>query len=108
MKLGLNQVSIFLFIIRFGSADTLSAFLVSFSVEERNFPPAASRYELSAVWAGISLGRVALAFLGRKLGEKTFSILLLVAASCCLGIVQGVRNVTVDALSMVLVGFFIG
>ena len=42
------------------------------------------------------------------MGEKTFSVLLLVAASACLATVWGVKNVAVDALALVLVGFFIG
>lgn len=77
-------------------------------VDKRNAPQAGSRYMLTGLWGGIAIGRVALAFLAKRLGERTFSISMLVAASVFLGVVWAVRNVTVDALSLVLVGFFIG
>ncbi|KAK4704915.1 hypothetical protein P7C70_g1287, partial [Phenoliferia sp. Uapishka_3] len=101
--------------------------MVSYMIGKRGSPEAASRYQLSGVWGGqldrfsfrvddadssnfigIALGRVTLAYLGRNLGEKTFSILLLASASGCLGVVWGVRSVPVDAVALVLVGFFIG
>lgn len=77
-------------------------------VDKRQAPQAGSRYMLTGLWGGIAIGRVALTFLAKKLGERTFSILMLVAASVFLSVVWGVSNVTVDALSLVMVGFFIG
>lgn len=99
--------------------------MVSFMVEKRHSPEAASRYQLAGLWGGpsllpppspiltfprlgIALGRVTLAFVGRKMGEKMFAVLLLALASACLGVVWAVKNVPINAVALVLVGFFIG
>lgn len=37
---------------RFGTSDTLSAWMVSFMIEKRKSPEAASRYQLSGLWGG--------------------------------------------------------
>ncbi|KAM0753735.1 MFS general substrate transporter [Meredithblackwellia eburnea MCA 4105] len=101
-------VGFLLMLLAFGTGDTLSAWMVSFMIEKRQAREADSRYQLSGLWGGIALGRIALAYLGRKMGEKTFSILMLFAASACLSIVWAVRNVPVDALALVGAGFFLG
>ncbi|KAI5477518.1 hypothetical protein MNV49_006305 [Pseudohyphozyma bogoriensis] len=98
-----------LIVLAFGTTDTLSGWVVSYMVEEKNSPEAVSRYQLSGLWGGIALGRVILALLlGKRLGEKSFSILMLALASACLGAMWAVRNVAIDAVALVLVGFFIG
>ncbi|GAA6008799.1 hypothetical protein JCM10207_001728 [Rhodosporidiobolus poonsookiae] len=97
-----------LIMLAFASSDTLSAWIVSFLVQKRNSPAAASRYMLSGVWGGIAVGRVLLAFLlDKRLGERTFAITMLVAASGMLAILY-VKNYVVDAVAMVLVGVFMG
>ncbi|GAA5981623.1 hypothetical protein JCM11641_003920 [Rhodosporidiobolus odoratus] len=101
-------VGFLLIILAFGSSDTLSAWIVSFLVQKRASPQAASRYMLSGVWAGIAIGRIVLAsLLGKRLGEKTFAVAMLFGASAMLAILY-VRNFVVDAVAMVLVGFFFG
>ncbi|GAA5837894.1 hypothetical protein JCM11251_004691 [Rhodosporidiobolus azoricus] len=101
-------VGFFLCILAFASSDTLSAWVVSFMVQKRASPAAASRYMLSGVWGGIATGRIVLAYLlGKRMGEKAFAILMLFAASGMLAILY-VRNFVVDAVAMVLVGFFFG
>lgn len=97
-----------LIIVAFGSLDTLSAWMVTYMVEKRGAPSAASRYQLSGLWGGIALGRVVLAYVGRRMGERTFALMLLSSAIGFLGVVWGVQNSTVDACAIVLVGFFIG
>lgn len=88
----------------FAATDTLSAWIVSFMVSKRSSPAAATRYVLAGVWAGIAAGRVLLSWLlNRRLGEKAYSILLLVCACAFLGVLY-VRDFVVDAgeLSLVL------
>ncbi|GAA5893322.1 hypothetical protein JCM6882_008004 [Rhodosporidiobolus microsporus] len=101
-------VGFLLCILAFASSDTLSAWVVSFMVQKRSSPAAASRYMLSGVWGGIATGRIVLAYLlGKRMGEKSFAILMLFAASGMLAVLY-VRNFVVDAVAMVLVGFFFG
>ncbi|GAA5936081.1 hypothetical protein JCM10213_002197 [Rhodosporidiobolus nylandii] len=77
-------------------------------VQKRHSPAAASRYMLSGVWAGIAVGRIVLAaLLSKRLGEKTFAVVLLSGASGMLAILY-VKNYIVDAVAMVLVGALLG
>ncbi|GAA5895004.1 hypothetical protein JCM5296_000935 [Sporobolomyces johnsonii] len=109
LKIRAVWAGFFLIMLAFGSSDTLSAWIVSFMVTKRNSPEAASRYQLAGLWGGIAFGRVVLAFLlGNRLGERSFSILMLAAASAFLGVIWAVKNFVVDAVAMVLVGFFFG
>ncbi|GAA5851769.1 hypothetical protein JCM8547_001203 [Rhodosporidiobolus lusitaniae] len=101
-------VGFFLITLAFASSDILSAWIVSFMVQKRSFAAGASRYVLSGTWAGIGLGRIALApLLSKRLGEKTFAVVMLAAASGMLAVMY-VRNFVVDAVAVVLVGFFFG
>ncbi|CEQ42750.1 SPOSA6832_04601 [Sporobolomyces salmonicolor] len=109
LKIRAVWAGFFLIMLAFGSSDTLSAWIVSFMVTKRNSPEAASRYQLAGLWGGIAFGRVVLAFvLGNRLGERSFSIIMLAAASAFLGVIWAVQNFVVDAVAMVLVGFFFG
>ncbi|GAA5914521.1 hypothetical protein JCM8208_005378 [Rhodotorula glutinis] len=112
MKLCLRMPSVYvgflLIICAFAATDTLSAWIVSFMVSKRSSPAAATRYVLAGIWAGIALGRVFLAWLlNKRLGEKAYSIILLVFACAFLGVLY-VRDFIIDAVAVVLVGFFIG
>ncbi|ORY73649.1 major facilitator superfamily domain-containing protein, partial [Leucosporidium creatinivorum] len=109
LKMPFVWVGFLLIILAFGMTDVLSGWMVSFQNEKRGMPDAAARYNLSGLWAGIALGRVILAyFLDDRLGEKTFSVVMLTCAAGFLGIVWAVRNYIVDAVALVLVGFFLG
>ncbi|BGP35596.1 hypothetical protein JCM10296v2_007437 [Rhodotorula toruloides] len=97
-----------LIICAFASSDILSAWSVSFLITTRSAPPASSRFVLSGLWMGIASGRVVLAWLlANRVGEKTFAIGLLVAASGMLGVLY-VRSFVVDAVALAMVGFFFG
>lgn len=66
-------------------------------VSKRSSPAAATRYVLAGIWAGIALGRVFLAWLlNKRLGEKAYSIILLVFACAFLGVLY-VRDFIIDA-----------
>ncbi|BGP43687.1 hypothetical protein JCM10449v2_007732 [Rhodotorula kratochvilovae] len=112
MKLALRLPSVYvgfvLIICAFAATDTLSAWIVSFMVSKRSSPAAATRFVLAGVWAGIAAGRVVLSWaLNRRLGEKQFAIVLLVLACAFLGVLY-VRDFVVDAVAVVLAGFFMG
>ncbi|GAA6032438.1 hypothetical protein JCM8097_008175 [Rhodosporidiobolus ruineniae] len=108
LKIRAVWVGFALIMLAFATTDILSSWLVSFMVEKRASPQAASRYMLAGVWAGIAFGRVSLAFLlGKRMGEKSFAILMLILASGVTGILY-VRSWAVDAVAAVLVGIFLG
>lgn len=59
--------------------------------------------------AGIASGRVVLAFaLAKRMGERSFAVLMLVLASGLLGITMAVRSFIVDAVAIAFAGFFLG
>lgn len=124
-------VGFVLIMLAFGTLDTLSSWMVSYMVEKRGSPEAASRYQLAGLWGGIASGRVVLALvLGKRLGERTFAIAMLtgkiarllphlivtwlilalraVAAMLLLVVVWLVKSFILDACALVLVGFFMG
>lgn len=109
LKMPAVWLGFFLIILAFASSDTLSAWIVSFMIQERGSPEAASRYQLAGLWGGIALGRIVLAFaLGSRLGERSFAIVMLGSACVFLSIIWAVKNYIVNALAMCLVGFFFG
>lgn len=103
LKLPSVYVGFLLIICAFASTDILSAWIVSFMIQKRSSPAAATRFVLAGVWAGIALGRVVLAWLlTKRLGERAFSIVLLVAA-CAMFAVLYVHNFAVNAGACCLV-----
>ncbi|KAK4048635.1 Membrane protein tms1 [Microbotryomycetes sp. JL201] len=98
-----------LIIIAFGSLDCLSAWLVSYQTKVRGSPAAASRYQLSGLWAGIAIGRALLAYaLGGRLGERSFAIVLLTVAALALGLCYAVKQFIATAVLFVIAGMFMG
>ncbi|GAA5902344.1 uncharacterized protein JCM6883_001375 [Sporobolomyces salmoneus] len=109
LKIRAVWVGFFLIMLAFASSDTLSAWIVSFLVQKRSFPEAASRYQLAGLWGGIALGRIVLAFaLGSRLGERSFAVVMLACACVFLSIIWAVKSIAVNAVAIVLVGFFFG
>ncbi|GAA5941255.1 MFS transporter [Sporobolomyces koalae] len=109
LKIPAVWLGFLLIMIAFASSDTLSAWIVSFMVQKRGSPEAASRYQLAGLWGGIALGRIVLAVaLGSRLGERSFAIVMLACACVFLSIIWAVKQYVVDAVAMVLVGFFFG
>ncbi|GAA5883016.1 hypothetical protein JCM16303_006793 [Sporobolomyces ruberrimus] len=109
LKIRAVWVGFFLIMLAFASSDTMSAWIVSFLVQKRGSPEAASRYQLAGLWGGIGLGRLVLAVtLGKRLGERSFPIVMLGSACVFLGIIWAVHQYIVDAVAVVAVGFFFG
>lgn len=92
----------------FGTGDTLSAWMVSFMVETRHSPAAASRYQLAGYWAAIALGRVVVGLTCSGLPEKTFNLALLGMTSACLAVVWALHQYIADAVLLCIAGLFLG
>ncbi|KAM0787314.1 hypothetical protein ACM66B_007088 [Microbotryomycetes sp. NB124-2] len=109
LRMPITWVGAVLIIAAFGTLDMLSAWLVTYQTRIRGSPAAASRYQLSGLWAGIAVGRVLLAWaLGNKLGERSFAIVLLAVASTALGACYVVKQYIGTAVLFVVAGMFMG
>ncbi|SGY59944.1 BQ5605_C007g04364 [Microbotryum silenes-dioicae] len=105
LSLKVVWVAFLLITLAFGTGDTLSAWMTVYLSTIRAAPEAASRYMLS----GIAIGRVVVPLiLSKRLGERTFAIVLLMLAMSMLAIAWGVRNYKIDAVALAFVGVTIG
>ncbi|SCZ89509.1 BZ3500_MvSof-1268-A1-R1_Chr1-1g01226 [Microbotryum saponariae] len=109
LSLKVVWVAFLLITLAFGTGDTLSAWMTVYLSTVRAAPEAASRYMLSGLWGGIAIGRVVVPLiLSKRLGERTFAIVLLMLAVSMLGIAWGVRNYKIDAVALAFFGCTIG
>ncbi|SGY35938.1 BQ5605_C002g01819 [Microbotryum silenes-dioicae] len=109
LSLKVVWVAFLLITLAFGTGDTLSAWMTVYLSTIRAAPEAASRYMLSGLWGGIAIGRVVVPLiLSKRLGERTFAIVLLMLAMSMLAIAWGVRNYKIDAVALAFVGVTIG
>ncbi|SCV71363.1 BQ2448_2951 [Microbotryum intermedium] len=109
LSLKVVWVAFLLIILAFGTGDTLSAWMTVYLSTVKGAPEAASRYMLSGLWGGIAIGRVIVPLiLSKRLGERTFAIVLLGLAMSMFAIAWGVRNYKIDAVALAFVGVTIG
>lgn len=128
LRMRVVWIGFVLIILAFGTGDCASGWGVTYMLEVKHSPPAAGRYMLSGLWggaseasrtssisltsrfrAGIASGRIVLAYLlDSRLGERTFSIVMLAAAASFLGLLWAIKQYQVNAVMLVLIGFFLG
>lgn len=96
----------------FGFTDLISAFIVSYQIN-RGEPTDIAQLELSAIWAGVAIGRIIFSGiifskLVKSIPEKIFSILLLGCTAGFLGLLIAVHHAAVNGIALLLIGVFIG
>jgi fucose permease len=80
---------------------------VEFLISVRNGTPNKVGYVASGFWGGLALGRVALADITNKLGERRMVFIYIVVALAMQLIFWFVPDIIADAVVVSLLGFFI-
>jgi fucose permease len=81
--------------------------VIEFLIAVRNSPPDIAGYVASAYWGGLMLGRILLADITHKLGDRLMVFIYILIALGLQLIFWFVPNVIVDSIAVSLLGFFI-
>ncbi|KAF4963497.1 hypothetical protein FSARC_8506 [Fusarium sarcochroum] len=100
------MMSIFFFLY-VGAEVTSGGWVIEFLIAVRNSPPDVAGYVASAYWGGLMLGRILLADITHKLGDRRMVFLYILIGLGLQLIFWFVRNVAVDAIAVSLLGFVI-
>ncbi|RAL13556.1 putative MFS transporter [Aspergillus homomorphus CBS 101889] len=96
------------FFLYVGAEVTAGGWLVQFLVSVRHGDPEKVGYVASAFWAGFTIGRVALADFTHKFGERRMVFIYMLLAIALQFLFWLVPNITVNAVTVCFLGFFIG
>ncbi|KAL4916692.1 major facilitator superfamily domain-containing protein [Aspergillus aurantiobrunneus] len=91
-----------------GAEITLGGWLVQFLVAVRNGDPEKVGYIASIFWCGFTLGRIALADVTHRFGERRMVFIYITLAITFQLMFWLIPNILVNAISVCLLGFFIG
>ncbi|PYH81705.1 MFS general substrate transporter [Aspergillus uvarum CBS 121591] len=96
------------FFLYVGAEVTAGGWLVQFLVSVRHGDPEKVGYIASAFWAGFTIGRVALADVTHKFGERRMVFVYMTLAIALQLVFWLVSSMTVNAITVCFLGFFIG
>ncbi|PWY71064.1 MFS general substrate transporter [Aspergillus sclerotioniger CBS 115572] len=96
------------FFLYVGAEVTAGGWLVQFLVSVRNGDPKKVGYIASGFWTGFTLGRVALADITHRLGERRMVFVYTTLALAMQLLFWLIPNITVNAVTVCFLGFFIG
>lgn len=99
--------SLFIFAYQ-GAEVSISGWVISFLIANRNGNPASVGYVTAGFWGGITVGRFLLSHLAFKIGEKIFVYGMIVGATVFELLVWQVPNVIGDAVAVAIVGLLLG
>ncbi|KAF9874666.1 MFS efflux [Colletotrichum karsti] len=98
-----------LFIFAYQGAEvSISGWVISFLIAERDGDPDAVGYVTSGFWAGITLGRFLLSHPAARIGERLAVFIATVGAAVFQVLVWWVPNVVGPAVSVAVVGLLLG
>ncbi|KAJ4244026.1 hypothetical protein NW762_014639 [Fusarium torreyae] len=100
------MMSIFFFLY-VGAEVTSGGWVIEFLIAVRKSPPDVAGYVASAYWSGLMLGRILLADITHKLGDRRMVFLYILIGLGLQLIFWFVPNVAVDAIAVSLLGFVI-
>ncbi|KAL2857308.1 putative MFS transporter [Aspergillus pseudoustus] len=96
------------FFLYVGAEVTSGGWLVQFLVSVRNGDPEKVGYIASAYWGGLTLGRVTLADITHRFGEKRMIFIYIVLAIALQLMFWLIPHIITDAIMICLLGYFIG
>jgi fucose permease len=91
-----------------GAEVSISGWVISFLITERQGNPTKVGYVSAGFWGGITLGRFTLGPLAARVGVRRFIIGLGVAATVFQIIIWVVPNIVGDSIAVALVGYVLG
>ncbi|KAL2870037.1 putative MFS transporter [Aspergillus lucknowensis] len=96
------------FFLYVGTEINLGAWLVQFLVEVRHGDPEKVGYVASMFWSGFTLGRIGLAEVTHRFGERRMVFVYIALALAFQLMFWLIPNIIANAVSVCLLGFFIG
>ncbi|GKU14517.1 unnamed protein product [Fusarium langsethiae] len=99
--------SLFIFAYQ-GAEVSISGWVISFLIEDRDGDPSSVGYVTAGFWAGITIGRFLLSAPAQRIGEKKLVYLLTVGALAFELLVWFVPNIVGNAIAVSIVGLFLG
>lgn len=99
--------SLFIFAYQ-GAEVSISGWVISFLIEDRDGDPSSVGYVTAGFWAGITIGRFLLSAPAQRIGEKKLVYVLTVGALAFELLVWFVPNIVGNAIAVSIVGLFLG
>ncbi|KAG0640358.1 major facilitator superfamily domain-containing protein [Tuber brumale] len=96
------------FFLYVGTEITAGGWVVEFLIRARNGEPSKVGYVASGFWAGLTLGRLVLADVTHRLGERRMVFVYIMLALIAQLIFWFIPNIIANAVMISLLGFFIG
>ncbi|CAE7226206.1 unnamed protein product [Rhizoctonia solani] len=87
-------------------ANVLSNWLTSYLIDVKGSAPDISRYQLSLLWAGLTIGRAFFSLIHVR--ERMGNTLLLVPMCGAMGLLWAVNSVASNWIAIAIAGFFLG
>ncbi|PWW72023.1 MFS general substrate transporter [Tuber magnatum] len=112
LKKALSELTVIVlslfFFLYVGTEVTAGGWVVEFLIRVRNGEPSRVGYVASGFWAGLTLGRLVLADITHRLGERRMVFVYIILALIAQLIFWFVPNIIANAVTISLLGFFIG
>ncbi|EKJ73976.1 hypothetical protein FPSE_05937 [Fusarium pseudograminearum CS3096] len=99
--------SLFIFAYQ-GAEVSISGWVISFLIEDRDGDPSSVGYVTAGFWAGITIGRFLLSAPAQRIGEKKLVYFLTIGALAFELLVWFVPNIVGNAIAVSIVGLFLG
>ncbi|CUS15292.1 unnamed protein product [Tuber aestivum] len=96
------------FFLYVGTEVTTGGWVVEFLIRVRDGEPSKAGYVASGFWAGLTVGRLALADVTHRLGERRMVFIYIMLALIAQLIFWFVPNIIANAVMISLLGFFLG
>ncbi|KAM6510631.1 hypothetical protein FSOLCH5_011076 [Fusarium solani] len=111
LKAALSQQSVWMislfFFLYVGAEVTAGGWVIEFLIEVRHSPPNIAGYVASGFWGGLMIGRILLADITHKLGDRRMVFIYILIGLGLQLVFWFVPDVTVDAVAISLLGFVI-
>ncbi|TVY65281.1 Bypass of stop codon protein 6 [Fusarium oxysporum f. sp. cubense] len=111
LRTALSQTSMWMmsvfFFLYVGAEVTSGGWVIEFLIAVRNSPPSVAGYVASAYWGGLMLGRILLADITKKLGNRRMVFFYILIGLGLQLIIWFVPIVAVDGIAVSLLGFII-
>ncbi|KAF5647295.1 tetracycline resistance [Fusarium sp. NRRL 52700] len=99
--------SLFIFAYQ-GAEVSISGWVISFLINDRDGDPSSVGYATAVFWAGITIGRFLLSAPAQRIGEKTFVYGLIIGAVAFQLLVWLIPNIVGNTIAVSVVGILLG
>lgn len=107
-RMPITWIGIILAILSFAIANVLSNWLTSYLIDVKGSGPGISRYQLSMLWAGLTVGRAFFSLPFIHIHERVGNTLLLAPMCGAVGLLWAVNSTASNWIAVAATGFFLG